>query len=295
MDSIISFKNLAKHYGEIKAVDDISLDVERGEVFGFLGPNGAGKTTTIRLLLNIIFPTSGSASVFNLNPVKSSPEIMKRVGYVAGDVALFENYRVDKFLDYYEKLHGKESETRAELVERLNLDESRKIGELSSGNKQKVAIVQAFMNEPELLILDEPTSGLDPLLQNEFYKLVREYQDDGATVFFSSHILSEVEKVCDRICIIRDGKIVAIEKINELKEKSISSVEVSFKKGKEKFNFKLEGIDNIVKENSHTSFAYKGDINVLIKELSKYDLASIKINEPTLEELFLNYYEGEHN
>jgi ABC-2 type transport system ATP-binding protein len=286
----IKTSKLSKHYGDLIAVDELDLEVKKGEVFGFLGPNGAGKTTTIRMLLNLIFPTSGESLVLGKNPVGESYQVMSDIGYIAGEVAIPDRYTVKRYLDFLEDLHGEKSESRASLIDRFELDESRKITNLSKGNRQKVSIIQAFMNSPKLLILDEPTSGLDPLLQIEFYKLIKENKDRGVTVFVSSHVLSEVQRICDRVGIIKNGKLIKIEDIVEITNRSIHNVKISSDK-KTLERLKIPGSPELHYENGHVSFIYSGNINELIKELSFFEIEGLNISEPDLEQLFLHYYE----
>ena len=290
MESAIKTNNLSKKFGDVRAVSGLDLDIKKGEVFGFLGPNGAGKTTTIRMILNFIFPSSGKISVFGKNPASESAEIMRDSGYIAGDISLYENYRVNDFLNYVEDLRGRRSNKKTELLDRFDLNPRRKIRQLSKGNKQKVAIVQAFMHSPQLLVLDEPTSGLDPLLQLEFFKLIEEMQKQGSTIFFSSHILSEVQRVCDRVGIIKKGKLIALETIRDLSSKNVYLVELIAKKEISKGQLNKLKYSNFKSTGQLVSFNYTGDVNRLVKILSSLELVHVNIKEPNLEELFLTYY-----
>ncbi len=289
-ETAIKITNLSKSFGELKAVNKLNLEIKKGEVFGFLGPNGAGKTTTIRMLMNFIFPDSGRVELLGRNLQANPAELMKDVGYIAGDIALYENYTVGEFLKYMEQLQGKRSKKRTELLERFDLAPGRKIRQLSKGNKQKVAIIQAFMFSPKLLILDEPTSGLDPLLQIEFYKSINELKSEGSTVFFSSHVLSEVQRVCDRVGIIRKGNLIAIETIKSLTSKNIYQVELLGSAKIELKDLRLKNISAFKRTNESVTFTYSGDINLLLKNLARFNLLHVSIKEPDLEQLFLNYY-----
>ena len=217
-DAKISIQGLTKYYGSICGIENLSLDVRSGEIFGFLGPNGAGKTTTIRCMINTLLPTNGKIIIDNEMITRSNPELRKRIGYVPGELALPEYYTVTEFLNYIEAMRGKPATRRQEIVEQFSLTSNlnKKIGQLSKGNKQKVGIVAAFMHDPDVLILDEPTSGLDPLLQQEVYKLLEHSRKMGKTIFFSSHNLEEVQKVCDRVGIVKDGHLISIEDIDNL-------------------------------------------------------------------------------
>jgi ABC-2 type transport system ATP-binding protein len=287
----IKVKNLTKSFGNLTAVNKLNLEIQQGEVFGFLGPNGAGKTTTIRMLMNFIFPDSGKVELLGLDLEQHSAEIMQNVGYIAGDIALYESYTVGEFLKYMEQLQGKRSKKKTELLERFDLAPNRKIRQLSKGNKQKVAIIQAFMFAPKLLILDEPTSGLDPLLQIEFYKLITELKSEGSTVFFSSHVLSEVQRVCDRVGIIRKGNLIAIETIRSLTSKNIYDVELLGTNKISLQDLRLKNVSAFKTTHESVTFTYSGDINLLLKNLSRFNLLHVSIKEPDLEQLFLHYYE----
>jgi len=293
-DAVIELKDLHKHYGSVRAVDGLSLKVNKGEIFGFLGPNGAGKTTTIRSILNFVFPTSGEVSVFGMNPITHTPQIMKEVGYIAGEIALFENYKVKDFLNMLEDVRGEKGSMRFELLERFELEEDRKIKNLSKGNKQKVAIVQAFMHQPLLLVLDEPTSGLDPLLQLEFYKLMDLMKARGSTIFFSSHLLAEVQRVCDRAAIIKKGKLISLETIKELKSKNIYDIEMHYDGTEPKAkDFGTDNVESFMNTDHSVRLTYKGDVNALLEILNNYKLTDLTISEPSLEDMFLAYYESD--
>ncbi len=290
----IETRGLTKYYGKSRGIVDVNLSVLKGEVFGFIGPNGAGKSTTIRTLLAFLRPTRGSAKVFNMDCISMSHEIKKRIGYVPSEVNFYDDMKVKDLLQYSAKLHRKKCKKKTdELIEQLELDINKKINTLSSGNKKKVAVIQALMHEPELLILDEPTGGLDPLMQNKLYKILEEEKKRGGTVFFSSHILSEVQRICDRVAIIREGKIAKIETVDKLRADRQKKIRIVFGKNNIQQGFNIEGVhDCKVKENT-MEFIYSGRINPVIKELSRRDIDNIWIDEPSLEEIFMHYYEKE--
>jgi len=286
---MIKINELTKYYKKnARGIIDVSLEIKKGEIFGFIGPNGAGKSTTVRTLLNYIFPTSGKATIKDLDIVLDTIEIKKHVGYIPSEVNLYQDMKVIDFLNYASKFNETvDSEKQKYLIKQLELDTSRKIGDLSFGNKKKVAIVQALQMSPDILILDEPTSGLDPLMQNTFFKLIKEEQKRGATIFFSSHILSEVQRICDRVAIIKEGRIIKIEKVEDILKTRAKKIRIKTNKP-----FKLKkDIINVKKENSHISFVYTGKINVLIKKISEMDIEDLTIEEPSLEEIFMHYYE----
>lgn len=219
----IKIQDLTKYYGKSRGIENLSLEIKEGEIFGFLGPNGAGKTTTIRCMINILLPTSGNIWINGNKVTRKNPEIRENIGYIPGEFILPENYTVNEFLSYIQNMRKKPSKRRKELVERFTLPLKKKIGELSKGNKQKVGIVAALMHDPDVLILDEPTSGLDPLLQQELYELLLESKKQGKTIFFSSHNLSEVQRICDRVAIIKEGALIKVEEIHTL-NKNVSRV-----------------------------------------------------------------------
>lgn len=290
MNSVIKIENLTKYYGEVKGIENLSLEVKKGTVFGFIGPNGAGKSTTIRTLLNFIFKTSGEATVFDLDIEKNSKEIRRRVGYLPADINFYDDLTVAKFLEYNAKFYeGDLSERIDYLVKKLELDTSRIIEDLSTGNKRKVAIVVALMHSPELLILDEPTTGLDPLMQNAFFELIEEEKAKGTTIFLSSHILSEVKRVADRIGIIKNGNIIEIGEAGKLTKSNFITVDI-----KSSEIDKLRKLKNIkiTSENSgHLKFIYDGNINDLIANLHECKISALSISEPSLEDVFMHYYE----
>ena len=290
----IEINNLTKYYGKSRGIEDVSFSVEEGEFFGFIGPNGAGKSTTIRSLLALIYPTGGSAKIFGKDCIKYAPQIAMDVGYLPSEVFYYDNMTVYDLLKYsagfYKKDHSKRIK---ELVEILDLDVNKKIEDLSFGNKKKVGIVQGLLHEPKLIILDEPTSGLDPLMQQRFFDLLREENQKGATILFSSHILSEVQKLCNRVAIIKEGRLIRVEEISKLREDTYKKFKIEFTSPIPKDHFDVEGINNFNYENEVASFLFKGNINRVIKRLADVDIANIFIEEPSLEEIFLHYYEKE--
>lgn len=292
--SVIKTEKLTKYYGKARGIIDVDLDVKEGEIFGFIGPNGAGKSTTIRTLLNFIYPTKGKAEIFGLDCTKAPKEIRKNIGYLPSEVNYYDDMKVKELLDYSAKFYeGNYNDRIKDLSNTLELDLNKEIDELSFGNKKKVAIVQALLHSPKLLILDEPTGGLDPLMQNRFFELLREENKNGTTIFFSSHILSEVQKMCDRVAIIKEGKILKVEDIEGLTKNTFKTIKIELDK-KEDINLDLKGIINKERNNRTTKFLYNGDIKELLYRLSEIDkLQNLFIEEPSLEEVFMHYYEKE--
>ena len=292
MNPVIKLQKLTKFYGPQKGVLDLDLEVMPGGVFGYLGPNGAGKTTTIRLLLDLIRPTAGSATVLGLDAQSGSLEIRRRIGYLPADPALYDNLTGKQFLLHVASLKGGVPWSKIKrLADRLDCDLSRNIRTLSHGNRQKVAVIRAFMHEPELLILDEPTSGLDPLMQQEFESMVREVKADGRTVFLSSHILQEVEDLCDRVAIIRDGSLVAVEDVPTMKARSIRKLELRFAAPVSQNAFqRIEGVRNVVVNGAVLRCDVVGSLDQFIKTAAQYEVADIAVHEPSLEEIFLAFY-----
>ncbi len=286
----IEVKDLRKHFGSTKAVDGISFDVRQGEIFGFLGPNGAGKTTTIRCLMDFIRPTSGSIQLLGQDSQANSVELKHRIGYLSGYVRLYDKWTGWEHIRFFQKFNSR-SDSSAELIKRLDFDPTRKAGQLSSGNKQKLGILLAIMHDPKLLILDEPTIGLDPLLQNEIYKLLRERVQKGATVFFSSHNLPEVEKICTRVGIIRQGKMVAVQSIDELKEKKVYRIHAHAAGGFDRSRFNLSNVSFLESPANELSLEVRGDVTGIVQLLGKYQLSDLSIERAPLEQIFLEYYE----
>ncbi|MBA7615989.1 Multidrug efflux system ATP-binding protein [subsurface metagenome] len=292
--NVIQTYGLTKYYGKVRGVENLDLEVKPGEIFGFLGPNGAGKTTTIRLLLDLIRPTQGRAEIFGLDVRTHSLEIRQRLGNLPGDVSLYENLSGEEFLALIEKLHHNRSAKRKdELAERLDIDLSRKIRTYSKGMKQKVAIIQALMNDPELLMLDEPTSGLDPLVQREFYNLLKEEKERGKTVFLSSHILPEVERVCDRVRILRDGLLVGVENIDALKTKRVRKLELTLREEVPEERLKIPGTKLLYYRNQHVELEVYVRIGELMPKLAELPLEDIVFPEATLEDTFMKFYSEE--
>jgi ABC-2 type transport system ATP-binding protein len=295
---IINTAKLTKFYGKQLGIEDVDLEVKRGEVFGYLGPNGAGKTTTIRTLLDFIRPTRGAATVFNLDIRQSSVEIHRRVGYLNGELALYNDMTGEDLLKYLGNLRGGlDWKYVRELAARFECDLPRRIQGLSLGNKQKLGLLQAFMHKPELLILDEPTNGLDPLMQHQFYDLLNETKKEGRTVFLSSHILPEVEKVCDRVGIIRQGRLVTVETIEKLKSHSVRQLEIHFTGTVPKDKFiNIPGVRDIVLQDNILTCTVVGSLDVLVKAVAQFEVVNIISHEPTLEEIFMTYYnEGKND
>lgn len=291
--SAIHTVGLTKYYGNHLGIEDVDLDVIEGEVFGFLGPNGSGKSTTIRTLLDEIRPTSGSATILGLDTRKDSVEIRRHIGYIPGDLALYPNLTGMDTLTYFANLRGGVKWSYVDqLAERLDADLSRKVGDLSSGNRQKVGVIQAFMHRPDLLIMDEPTSGLDPLIQREFQKMVAEVAAEGRTVFLSSHTLSEVQRVADRVGIIRNGRLITVESVADLRSKSMREVEFVLDAPAEAEAFeRVEGVRNVVVAGNHVEMSFGGDMGELLTTITdRYGIVDIKTTEADLEEIFLTYY-----
>lgn len=286
----IEVKNLQKYFGKTKAVDDVSFSVEKGEIFGFLGPNGAGKTTTIRCMMDFIRPTGGSINLLGLDSTKDSVQIKSKVGYLSGLVHLYDKWTGQEHIDFARRLNG-DKDIVEELIDRFGFNPSIKAKNLSSGNRQKLGIILAFMNQPEILILDEPTNALDPLLQNEMYELLKKVTREGATIFMSSHNLSEVDKICHHVGIIRQGKMVATESIQSLKDKRMNEVHVHFADQFDKNEFAIEGIQIVHAFPDSLILNVKGDINQLLKKLSAHKLKELHIEYAPLEDIFMEFYQ----
>ena len=288
--SIIEINNLTKMYGKARGINNVSLNVEEGEIFGFIGPNGAGKSTTIRLLLSLIYPTSGSAKIFGKDCIAHGPEIRQNIGYLPSEVFYYDRMKVLALLKYSASFYeGDHHDRMYELADIMELDLTRKIDDLSYGNKKKVGIVQGLLHRPKLILLDEPTSGLDPLMQQKFFDLIREENERGATIFFSSHILTEVQKMCNRVAIIRDGEIVSVEDIKTLRKDSYKKISVEAE-AMDESRFNIDGVSNLTLDGNIADFLYKGDINAMLQIISAETIADVSITEPTLEEIFMHYY-----
>lgn len=285
----IEIKGLSKYYGKSRGIEDVSFNVQEGEIFGFIGPNGAGKSTTIRTLLSLIKPSGGTATIFGKDIVKDAVAIRQDIGYLPSEVFYYENMKVIDLLKYSASFYKKDCTKRIhELAKLLEVDLNRKIDDLSYGNKKKVGIIQGLLHEPKLIILDEPTGGLDPLMQNRFFDLLLEENKRGATILFSSHILSEVQKICNRVAIIKEGRIVKVEEVHELMQNSYLKVELQ--SDEPLALAQVSGVRNIEVLNGHTRFLYEGNINELIAYFAKHSLSYLSIQEPDLEEIFMHYY-----
>lgn len=288
----IETSNLTKAYGTFRGISDVSLTVDEGEIYGFIGPNGAGKSTTIRTLLALIHPTSGTAKIFGRDCTTDAARIAKDVGYLPGEPSYYDTMRVKEFLSYAAALYGVDAKPRIrELSDRLNLDLSRKIVDLSLGNKKKVGIVACLLHSPKLLILDEPTSGLDPLMQQTFFDILREENEKGATVFFSSHVLSEVQKICDRVAILKEGKVIGVQRISDLRKDGYKRVRLTASSNLPEGYFDIPGVASLEQEPTTASFLFRGDIAEVVHRIDGLSVNDVFIEEPTLEEIFLHYYQ----
>ncbi len=286
----IEIQKLTKYYGKSRGIIDLDLTVDPGDFFGFIGPNGAGKSTTIRTLLGLIQPTEGHAFLMEKDIEKEKTEILKDVGYLPSEAVFYSGMRVKEVLKYSADLRKKDCHEEAQkLCERLQLDPMKKVEELSFGNRKKVAIVCALQHDPSLLILDEPTSGLDPLIQKEFFSILKERNEKGATIFLSSHILSEIQKNCTKAAIIREGKLVACDTVENLSKTKAKRIHLS---GDCDLS-SLEKVMDIKESDQGISFLYGGDLNQLIQVLSKQNVSDLSIHEPDLEEIFMHYYTKE--
>lgn len=290
--SVIKVDNITKDYGSSRGVFDLSFEVNKGEIFGMLGPNGAGKTTTIRQLMGFIKSDKGNAKILDMNCFDKRENIQSKLGYLPGEIAFMDEMKGDDFINFIAEMKSIKNKNRIkEFIDIFELDANRKINKMSKGTKQKIGIVCAFMNEPEVVILDEPTSGLDPLMQKKFIDLILEEKKKGTTIFMSSHIFEEIEKTCDRTAILKNGRLIAIENMEELKSKKNKNFEVVFRTNKDaenfknKISFKSELNNNIVK-----ILIANNEVNSFIKELSNYDILDINSSSQTLEELFLHFY-----
>ncbi len=290
-NATIVCEDLTKFYGDTRGIEGLNLTIGRGEIFGFLGPNCAGKTTTIRQLMGMLRPTRGSASILGLDSWRDAVEIKLRVGNIPGGVRLYGKLRVGEHLDYIDRFRPGAAPLRPELIERFGLDVHKKVKSLSSGNIQKVAIVLAVMHDPEILILDEPTSGLDPLMQQEFYSLLEELRQKGRTIFLSSHILSEVERVCDRVGIVRDGALVDTQSIEDLKKKKLRHMDVLFRERVDAAEFEaLPMVTKVEASNNRMRITVQGDVAALVKQLARHDVEDLTFTQPSLEDFFLGFY-----
>lgn len=285
----IQLSNLTKYYGKSKGILNLNLDVKEGEFFGFIGPNGAGKSTTIRTLLGLITPSSGQAKIFDETIRRRNPQIRSHIGYLPSEAVFYRGMKVKDLLKLSADLHYKDCSAEREILcRRLQLDVNRKVDELSFGNRKKVAIVSALQHQPKLLILDEPTSGLDPLMQREFFHIIRERNEQGATVFLSSHVLSEIQRNCTRAAIIREGRIIACDRVEALSKTNAKRISVQGQVSLDS----LEEIRDLKENDGVFSFLYGGDIHRLLETLSAGTITDLSISDPDLDEIFLHYYEN---
>jgi ABC-type multidrug transport system ATPase subunit len=292
MSALISAEKLTKSYGQHRGIIDVDLEVQEGEAFGFLGPNGAGKTTMIRTLLDHIRPTSGKATIFGIDTTVDPVAIHRRIGYLPGEFALYDKLTGGQTIEYFANLRGGVDPLyQQDLVARLDLDATRKFREYSKGNKQKVGLIVALQHRPDLLLLDEPTSGLDPLVQQTFYEVIREAKTEGRTIFLSSHILSEVEKTCDRVAIIRDGQLVKVDRVEALRDLAHHQVELRFAGDIPLGAFAaLPGVSDLTTEENLLRMRVSGSIAPVVREAANYELLDFVSREPSLEETFLAQY-----
>ena len=289
--SVIEVNKLTKYYGKARGIEDVTFQVDEGEIFGFIGPNGAGKSTTIRLFLSLIYPSSGSAAIFGKDCNEYGPELRQDIGYLPSEVFYYERMKVIDLLKYSASFYEIDCTQRLhELAEIMELDLKRRIDDLSYGNKKKVGIVQGLLHQPKLLLLDEPTSGLDPLMQRKFFKLIRDENQRGATIFFSSHILGEVQRMCNRVAIIKEGSIINIQDIKTLQRDNYKKIRVAAE-NIDKVQFEIDGVSNLQKNNGAVRFFYKGNINQIMRKIGEIEISDVTIEEPTLEEIFMHYYE----
>ncbi|AKM82515.1 TPA: ABC transporter ATP-binding protein [Candidatus Berkelbacteria bacterium] len=287
--TVIEVKNLSKSFGKVRAVEDLNFSVEKGEIFGFLGPNGAGKTTTIRCIMDFVKPTSGEIKLLDRNANINSHCLKNKIGYLPGNVKLYESWSGSDHFSLLEAISGK-SNNLSMLVEKLDFNPGMKAYQLSSGNRQKLGLIMALMHEPEILIMDEPTVGLDPLLQNTIYDILEDLRSKGTSIFMSSHNLPEVERLCNRVGIIKDGKMIAQESIDNLRSKRIHRITINFN---DKFaiqDFVFDSVEVVETFPDRIVLSTKGDINPLIKKLSNYEIQDISIEHASLEEVFLEFY-----
>lgn len=286
---MLKIKDLTKYYGDILGVKDVSLEVKQGEIFGFIGPNGSGKSTTIRCIMNMINKDTGEIFVDGIDHLDND-KVKNMIGYLPSEVHLYDDLTVIEMLRYNAKFYNKDLNKRSEyLAKKLELDLNKKIDELSFGNLKKVGIVLALVHEPKLIILDEPTSGLDPLMQEAFFEILKEEKARGATIFLSSHILSEVKRICDRVGIIKNGQLIKIESMDKITKTDFSIVTIISEEFK-KLDLPMKDVVVKERQDDKIKFIYKGNINDLLKSLSKINIVDLKIEEPTLEEVFMHYY-----
>jgi ABC-2 type transport system ATP-binding protein len=295
MDTVIKAENLTKYYGKHLGIKNLNLEINKGEIFGFLGPNGAGKSTTIRMILHLLKPTAGKVLIFGKKVSRYYAGIYKRIGNLPGELKLYEHLSGAYFLDYMNSFFNKEPKWRNELVEAFKLDSNilaKKLKYYSHGMKQKLGIIQALQDDPDLIIMDEPTEGLDPLNKVVLYDYLEKFKETGKTIFFSSHDLSEVEKICDRVGLVRSGELIALEHISDLKKKMVRRMEIYFKGKYNLADFKDSNINIINQQLDRLIITVKGNINPIIKILAKYELSNLVFPEPSLEETFMQFYKS---
>jgi len=291
MSNIVQVSNLTKYYGKKLGIENVTFFMNEGEVYGLMGPNGAGKTTSLRAMLNLILPTSGEAIIFGKHFKELNKAELSQISYLPGEFEMYQNLTGEQYLNYISSLRSATVNNTNILAERLDLNLNSKIKTLSKGNKQKIGIIQAFMNNPKLAILDEPTSGLDPLKQQEFQNIVQEQNNLGCSVLLSSHILGEIEDLCERVGIIKNGNIVASEQISDLKNKTIKKYEITFENAPKISDFKnVENISKLELQGNTITLNIKGTIDILLKVISKFTVLNLRIIEPSLEEIFLTFY-----
>ena len=296
MESIIKISHLTKYYGKSLGIKDLNLSINKGEIFGFLGPNGAGKSTTIRLILNLLRPCSGNVKIFNKNVQKHYAKIFKHIGNVPGELKLYEELTGNYFLNYMNKFSLQEPKWQNELINAFHLsdaDLNKKIKHYSHGMKQKLGIIQALQDDPELIIMDEPSEGLDPMNKNILYDYLKKFKALRKTIFFSSHYLAEVEKICDRVGLVRNGKLITKESISSLKEKMVRRLEVIFAQPVSGEDFDLQNTDILEQDSHRLVLNVKGNINLLLKQISKYEVKNLVFPEPSLEDTFMTFYKKE--
>ncbi len=293
---VIETRNLTKFYGKSRGIIDLNLKIEPGEIFGFIGPNGAGKSTTIRTLLGLIFPTSGSGRIFGLDIVKDSKEIKKQIGFMPSEVQYYEKMDAHELLRFSANFYETDCESRiVELAGTFDLDLNRRIIDLSHGNQKKISILQSLIHKPALMILDEPTSGLDPLMQAKFFDILKKENSQGTTIFFSSHTLSEVQKMCRRVGIIKEGKIIAVEDIESLRKKQLRKIQIEFSHPAKIDDINCPGMIAPKAEDNNLLFMYSGTMKDFIDTIAGKKIKDLIIEEPTLEEIFMHYYSEEND
>ena len=292
MTALIETHDLTKRYGSARGIEEVSISVEAGEIYGFLGPNGAGKTTTIRTLLDLLHPTGGLALVFGLDSRRASREIRARLGNLPGDFTCDPRLTGREFLEFCAAARGmSDLGSGLTLAQRFEADLGRRTGDLSRGNRQKIGLIQALFHDPELLVLDEPTTGFDPLMQEEFVTVIGEYRDRGGTVFLSSHDLDEVERVCDTVAIVRDGRIAAVENVADVRGRTYHHVSIEFDAPVDDREFtRLPGVSEIELDGNRVAFKVFGDLDAVVKAAARHTVKDLEVAEPTLEEIFLTFY-----